>query len=205
MNQQRWLETARTIYSLSQAGLAYAQNPFDVERYKQLQHISAEIVSDHTNLATEEIESVFSLQAGYPTPKVDIRAALIEDGKILMVRELTDGNWSMPGGWEDLGDSPARVVERETFEESGYLVKAFKLVGVFNNSLLQPLDFYHAYKLVFLCQREGGDPRPSYESLEVAWQPIERLPELSTNRTPRRVLDEVLAHLAEPQRPSFFE
>jgi len=205
MKQQRWLETARTLYSLSQAGLAYSQNPFDVERYKQLQRISAEIVSDHTNLATDEIENVFSLQSGYPTPKVDVRAALVENGRILMVRELSDGNWSMPGGWADLGDSPARVAERETFEENGYVVKALKLVGVFNNSLIQPLDFYHAYKLVFLCQREGGEPRPSYESLEVTWQPIDRLPALSTNRTPRRVLDEVLAHLADPQRPSFFE
>lgn len=205
MKQQRWLETARTLYSLSQAGLAYSQNPFDVERYKQLQRISAEIVSDHSNLATDEIENVFSLQAGYPTPKVDVRAALVENGQILMVRELSDGNWSMPGGWADLGDSPARVAERETFEESGYVVKALKLVGVFNNSLIQPLDFYHAYKLVFLCQRESGEPRPSYESLEVAWQPIDCLPALSTNRTPRRVLDEVLEHIANPARESYFE
>lgn len=205
MSPMSWLETARTLYSLSQSGLAYSKNPFDLDRYRQLQQLSAEIVSQHTELTTEEIQNNFSLQAGYATPKVDIRGAVIEDGKVLMVRELADGKWSLPGGWADLGDSPAAMVIREIEEESGYIVMPSKLVGVFNNNLIEPLDFYHAYKLVFLCQRVGGQARTSFESLDVNWFPIRELPELSLNRTPQRVLEEIYAHLEEPERPTFYE
>lgn len=205
MKPFRWLETARALYSISQSGLAYSQNPFDLDRYRQLQQLSAEIVSHQTQLSAEDVQTSFKLQAGYATPKVDIRGAVIVDGKILMVRELTDGKWSLPGGWADLGDSPADMVIREVYEESGYHVQPRKLVGVFNGNLIDPLDFYHAYKLVFLCTITGGEARTSFESPEVDWFPINELPELSPNRTPTRVLNEIYAHVERPDRPTFYE
>lgn len=205
MRSQSWLDIARELFTLSRSGLAYSQNPFDLDRYKKLDELGAKIVSQNTDLSLEDVQRSFSMQAGYPTPKVDIRGVLIEDGKLLMVRELTDGKWSMPGGWADLGDSPAEVVIREVWEESGYEVKVRKLIGVFNGKLLEPLDFYHAYKMVFICDRVGGEARTSFESPEVDWFPLNALPELSPNRTPVRVLYEIRAHLADPARATFFE
>lgn len=212
MDHEKWLAYAREIYTLSQSGLTYNAKPFhededafDIERYRRLQEISAEIIAQHSLLATEEVMSTFALQRGYPTPKVDVRGAIIQNGEILLVKELADGRWSMPGGWADIGESAAEMVIREVKEESGFDVKIDKLVGVFNNNRSEPRDLFHAYKLVFLCSIIGGEARGSYETLQVGFFPLRELPILSTSRTNQRILDEVMAHYNNPSRTAFYE
>ncbi len=124
------MDWAQEIFSLSQAGLTYSQNEFDIERYKRLQQISAEMIESQSELKMESVLESFSMQAGYTTPKIDVRGAVIHDGKILLIQERMDGKWAMPGGWADLGNAPASVAEREVWEESGYRVKAQKVVAV---------------------------------------------------------------------------
>jgi len=200
-----WLTLAREIYTLSQAGLAYSKNDFDLERYQRLQEISAEIMAGQSALEKEAILESFSIQAGYPTPKVDVRGAVIRDGKILLVQEITDGRWSLPGGWADLGESPQEMVEREVLEESGMQVKARKVIAVYDACNFQPLEFWHAYKIIFLCDILGGEPTPSYETPDVRFFDPADLPPLSQNRTNQRILDEIFAHFADPDRPTAFD
>lgn len=207
MNSQHpdWLGWAREIYSLSQSGLTYSGNPYDIERYKRLQEITAEIIESQSNIPKESVLDSFSMQAGYITPKVDVRGAVIRDGKILLIQEKADGRWAMPGGWADLGNSPASVAEREVWEESGFRVKAEKVVAVIDANRIEPLEFYHAYKIIFLCKILGGEPRTSYETLAVDFFDLEHLPPLSFYRTNEDMLREVFAHIENPQRPAAFD
>ncbi len=204
-DNNKWIDWARAIFSLSQAGLAYSQNPFDIDRYKQLQEITAEMIASQSDLEKSAVLESFSMQAGYATPKVDVRAAVLRDGKILLIQEQSDERWAMPGGWADIGDSPASVAEREAWEESGYRVKAEKVIAVLDANQIEPMEFYHAYKLIFLCSFLEGEPRTSYETLAVDFFDPNKLPPLSLFRTNESMLKEVFAHVQDPLRPTAFD
>jgi ADP-ribose pyrophosphatase YjhB (NUDIX family) len=199
------MDWAREIFSLSQSGLTYSGNPYDIERYKRLQEITAEIIADQSTITKESALESFSMQAGYITPKVDVRGAVIRDGKILLIQERADGKWAMPGGWADLGNSPAFVAEREVWEESGFRVKAEKVVAVIDANRVEPFEFYHAYKLIFLCKLVDGEPHTSYETLAVDFFDPDHLPPLSSYRTDEDMLQEVFAHVENPDRLTSFD
>jgi 8-oxo-dGTP pyrophosphatase MutT (NUDIX family) len=168
--------------------------------------IAAEIVQKHTELSKEELTENFLAQPGYATVKVDVRGAVARQRKILLVQEASDGNWCMPGGWADVGDFPSETVAREVWEESGFRVLPQKIVGIFDaNRTGTPLEFYHAYKIVFLCDILEGEARPSNETLAVDFFPFDDLPPLSTNRTNENHLGEVLAHLRDANRATAFD
>ncbi len=200
-----WLQWAREIQAIAQIGLTYTTNEFDIQRYKRLTEIAAEIVASQTGLLASSTLESFQVQQGYATPKVDVRAATIRDEKILLVQERVDGRWSMPGGWADVGEFPSAVAAREAWEESGFTVKVDKLVGIFDANHIEPLQFFHAYKLIFLCSLVKGEPRPSNETLAADFFSLEALPPLSELRTNKRMLAEVFAHAADPSRPTYFE
>lgn len=201
----KWLEWAREIFSLSQSGLTYSGNPYDIERYKRLQEITAEMIEIQSGISRESALESFSMQAGYITPKIDVRGAVIRDGKILLIQERADGMWAMPGGWADLGDAPAAMVEREVWEESGFRVKAEKIVAVIDANRVEPFEFYHAYKIIFLCRLLNGEPRTSHETLAVDFFDLKHLPPLSVYRTNEAMLQEVFAHLEDPDRRTAFD
>ena len=201
----KWMEWAQEIFSLSQSGLTYSGNEYDVERYKRLQEITAEMIASQSEIEMELVLKSFSMQAGYITPKVDVRGAVIKDGKILLIQERADDWWAMPGGWADLGNSPASVAEREVWEESGYRVKAEKVLAVIDANRIEPFEFYHAYKIIFLCTLLDGEPRTSYETLAVDFFDPNQLPPLSIYRTNEDMIHEVFAHLQNPARPTAFD
>lgn len=207
MNHQppKWMDWAREIFSLSQSGLTYSGNEYDIERYKRLQAITAEIIASESEMTKEFVLDSFSMQAGYITPKVDVRGAVVQDGKILLIQERADDKWAMPGGWADLGNSPASVAEREVWEESGYRVKAEKVVAVIDANRIEPMEFYHAYKLIFLCRLLDGEPRISYETLAIDFFDPDHLPPLSVYRTNETMVREVFAHIQDPHRPAAFD
>ena len=200
------IKWAREIQALSQSGLAYQQNEYEKERYSRLMEIAAEMTASESNLKKQTILDNFNLQPGYATPKVDVRGAIFRDGKILLVQERSDKKWSMPGGWADVGDLPSETIEREVKEESGFAVKAKKIVAVFDaNRDGIPLNFYHAFKIIFLCEIISGDARPSYETLSVDFFDFANLPPLSSSRTNERHLNEIRQHLNKPNRPVYFD
>jgi ADP-ribose pyrophosphatase YjhB (NUDIX family) len=205
-SSSKWLDWAREIQALTQTGLTFSQIEYDIMRYHRLEEIAAEIVAAYTTLPTPEILENFRLQPGYATPKIDVRGAVIRDGKILLVQERSDGGWTMPGGWADVGDAPSAMVAREVWEESGFEVQVEKLVAVYDANRVPGvrMEFYHAYKLVFLCTITGGEARPSNETSAVDFFGMDHLPPLSIYRTDRQMLKEVFAHFTDPARPAAF-
>jgi ADP-ribose pyrophosphatase YjhB (NUDIX family) len=202
----RWLQWAREIQSIAQIGQTYAVNDWQRQRYQRLTEISAEIISEHTNHPIERILESFVVQPGYATPKVDVRGAVFRDRKILLVREVIDGGWTMPGGWAEVGDSPTRGAEREVWEESGFLVRARKLIGVYDANRAEPMELYHAVKLVFLCELTGGEARTSNETSEVGFFAQDEIPQpFAGERTRARHIEDAFRAHAIPDMPTLFE
>jgi ADP-ribose pyrophosphatase YjhB (NUDIX family) len=205
-NLPRWLEWAREIQAISQTGYHYSENEYERERYRRLSEIAAEIMSEHRALEYAPLEQVFREQIGYATPRVDVRGAVFRDGKLLLVRERADGGWTMPGGWADVGDIPSEAAEREVWEEAGFLVKAKKVLGVYDANRTGPLEIFHAFKIVFLCEFISGEGRPSYETSEVGFFAFDEMPEpLSGERTKSRHIYDAFRALAEPAAPTVFD
>src|SRR5687768_8074266 len=127
----RWLDWARSLQTIAQAGLHYSRDPFDRERFEQVQGVAAEIIAEHTHGDVASMLQTLRAEPGYVTPKVDIRAVVFDRDRLLLVKESSDGCWAVPGGWADVGESPAEVAVREVREEAGYDVRATKLLAVF--------------------------------------------------------------------------
>lgn len=199
----KWLEWMRTLTTVSQAGLAYSKDPFDRERYQQLSMLCLEIASHHSGESLERVTGKLELEKGYPTPKVDVRAVVFRDARVLMVRESSDGRWALPGGWADLGLSPSQVAVKEVKEETGYAVKPVKLLEVIG---LHPVpSLFSVYKLLIRCELQGGEAATSHETTEVGWFSRDALPELSERRTRPDHLSRVFAHHDDPQRVTGFD
>ena len=125
----KWIDFAVRIQSIAQAGLQYGKDKYDKERYEQLRKISAEMISAKTDIPIDKVCDLFCNETGYQTPKVDTRAAVFVDNKILLVRE-NNGTWSLPGGWCDVDQSVASNTVKEVKEETGFTVSAEKLISV---------------------------------------------------------------------------
>jgi len=243
-----WLRWGRELQALAQTGLAFGKTDYDLERYRRVMAIAAEIVAAGAAGAVAAVDAAgaasdlsaataagpmaagatppsgaapgvpvvsaeagalldrFLAHLGYATPKVDVRAAVVRDGRILLVQERMDERWAMPGGWADVGEAPSAMVAREVLEESGLVVVPRRLIAVFDaNREGRRLELFHAYKMVFLCEEAGGTLQPGVETLAAEFFPFDALPPLSTARTNDRYLAEVRAHLADPRRPVFFD
>jgi len=201
----KWLEWAREIQAISQTGLHYAENDYQVQRYSRLSEISAEIISSHVDMENAELIEIFNQQIGYATPRIDVRGAVFQAGKLLMVRERLDGGWTMPGGWVDVGDTPSGAVEREVYEESGFEVKSRKVIGVYDANRSSPLEIFHAFKIVFLCDILCGEASTSDETSEVEFYSRSELPTiLSGERTRPRHLEDAFTALSR-ELPTYFD
>jgi ADP-ribose pyrophosphatase YjhB (NUDIX family) len=204
-SEPQWLAWAKRIQAIAQAGLTYSESSYDQDRYQALRALSVEIMASHLELADGErprLAELFASDYGYPTPKVDVRAFVAADGKILMVRERVDGRWSIPGGWADVGSSPAEMAVRETAEESGYQVKARRLLAVWDKARHNPSPFpADVYKLVVACDLVGGDGTAGSETLEVGWFAPDRLPELSVGRITAAQIHRLAELHAHPELP----
>lgn len=202
----QWLKWAREIHQIGQTGLYFTQNEFDRQRFQRLMDIAADMINDHVDQPLEEVQAALCAQPGYITPKVDVRGAVFKDGQILMVKEMLDGLWSLPGGYADVNESPSSMVEREIMEETGIKAKARRVVGVYEaNHDRDPVNVFHCYKVLFLCDYLEGSPRPSFETLEVKFYSLDELPELSIHRTQERHIREAFLHLQDTNRPAVFD
>ena len=199
-----WLETAKRIEALARAGLAYSENPYDIERYRELQQISYKMMEEYSGTPVEVIRDLFKGESGYPTPKVDIRGMVIRDDKILMIQEKTDRRWALPGGWADIGFSPKQVAEKEILEEAGLEVKALRLLAVHDKNFHDhPPTPVHVYKFFILCSDSGGEPVPGSETLDAGFFPVEELPPLSVERNTAKQIREMynLSKRPDPEVP----
>lgn len=203
-----WLDWARSLAAIAQAGLTYAQDPFDRERYEQIRRLGAEIAAAHTGQSMRAIDGFFASERGYPTPKLDVRAVVIHGGRILLVREREDGGWALPGGWADIGESPARAAERETAEEAGVEVSARKLIALIDREQRgHPPHPEYSYKALFACVARAADPQPraGAEVTDAGFFAPDALPPLSLARTLPAQIELGFAHAADPGLPTAFD
>ncbi|MBH8561828.1 NUDIX hydrolase [Nostoc sp. CENA67] len=204
--QPKWLEWAQKLQAIAQIGLTYSEGPYDIERYKQLRAIAAEIMATYSKVEHGYVLDLFAQEIGYATPKVDVRGAVFRDNTILLVKERADGYWTLPGGWADVGESPSEVVVKEIFEESGYQTRPIKLLAVYDRDKQghPPFPFY-IYKLFFQCEIIGGSPSTSLETEEVNFFLEDALPELSLGRVLPAQITRLFHHYRHPDLPTDFD
>jgi ADP-ribose pyrophosphatase YjhB (NUDIX family) len=200
---------AKRLQAIAQTGLTYAQDHYDIERYRSVRQIAAEMLAASSRgLSSTELIDLFARDVGYATPKVDVRAAVFSEEGLLLVRERSDGAWTLPGGWADVGDSPSLAAVREVKEESGYDVVARKLAAVFDRDHARhqhPPMPYHVYKLFFLCEAIGGAAKTSVETDAVSFFPEDRIPPLSIERVTLEQITHLFHHHRHPEWPTSFD
>ncbi len=179
---QLWLDWAVELQALAQAGLAYTKDAFDRERFERIRAISAEILSHQSEIPFEKAVELFCNESGYQTPKLETRAAVFSEERILLVQEK-DGRWSLPGGWVDVNKSIRENAEKEVWEEAGLRVKAKRLIALHDrNRHNKPVFAYGICKVFVLCEALDGAFRENLETVASGYFPLEHLPELSEDR-----------------------
>lgn len=185
---KRWLAWAVELQSLAQAGLTYGKDGFDLERYARIREISAEILAHMTELPVEKVTGLFCNETGYQTPKLDTRAAVFQEGKILLVRER-DGRWALPGGWCDVNVSVGENTVKEVKEEAGLDVIPRRIIAVQDRAKHNlPVYAYGVCKIFVQCDAAGGQFTPNLETTEARYFPPDQLPPLAEEKnTPAQV------------------
>jgi ADP-ribose pyrophosphatase YjhB (NUDIX family) len=201
-----WLRWVKRLQAIAQEGLTYARDDYDLGRYERLRGIAAEILAAYSTGELEEAHALLDLETGPATPKVDVRAAVFKGGEILLVKEPEDGRWSVPGGWADVGETPAESAVREVHEESGYRVRAVRLISAYDRDRQghTPLP-YHVYKLVFLCEILAEPPAPAVEADGVGFFGEHELPGLSLSRVTSTQIRHFFEHYRRPELPADFD
>ena len=201
---ERVRRVAIALAAMSQTGLAFTENEYDRHRYTAAGELAAELLSVLTGASDLALE--LGHDTGYATPKVDVRGALFDaDDRVLLMRERSDGRWSLPGGWADPLDTPTAAVVREIREETGYGAEVVSLVGCWDRDTQGHLPALpvSVYKLFFLCRSVGSAIEPeALETLEIGWFGLDDLPELSLGRVSPYEIGRCLAHHRDPSLPT---
>jgi ADP-ribose pyrophosphatase YjhB (NUDIX family) len=203
------LSWTKRLQAIAQTGLTYAKDEYDIERYRNVRQVAAEMLAAKiSGVSATQLVDLFARDIGYATPKVDVRAAVFTDKGLLLVRERSDGAWTLPGGWADVGDSPSLAAVREVKEESGYDVVARKLVAVYDRDHERhghPPMPYHVYKLFFLCETVGGVAKAGIETDAVSFFAENRIPPLSLARVTPEQITHLFGHHRHPEWPTSFD
>ena len=201
-----WLIIGRELRAIAQIGLTFNQDPFDRQRYERIRELAAALIAQQSGLDDGAVLDYFRRETGYATPKVDVRAAAFFEGKVLLVKEISDGAWTLPGGWADVNQSAAECVVREVTEESGYRVRALKLAAVYDyRKRNRPRHLDSIYKMFFICELVGGSASASIETSEAGFFPRDALPPLSVGRTTTQQIARMFEHAEQPELPADFD
>lgn len=189
-NQQpEWLEWAKELQFIAQAGLTYSKDAFDIERFERIREISAEIVNRQTGLPLEKVKDLFCNEEGFQTPKLDTRAAIFKDNKILLVKEK-NGTWSLPGGWVDVNQTIKSNTIKEVKEEAGLDVEATRIIAVQDRNLHNlPPYAYNVCKVFVLCEAQGGDFQPNIETIESGYFSLDEIPPLAEEKNNKEQIE----------------
>ena len=186
---EKWLELIIEIQSLAQNGLAYTNNVYDKERFERLRDISAEMLSMKTDLSLEKVKDLFCNEKGYQTPKLDTRAVIFKDDKILLVKE-NNGTWSLPGGWVDVLESVASNTVKEAKEETGLDVVPKRIIAIQDrNKHNKPIYAYGICKIFVLCEVIGGKFEKNIETIETNYFSLDELPLLAEAKTNKEQIE----------------
>lgn len=179
---EKWLEWAVELQSIAQAGLFYGKDEYDMERYEQIRDIAAEMISYKTDIPVEKVKDLFCSEVGYQTPKLDTRAAIFQDNKILLVKE-SNGTWSLPGGWVDVSLSVRENVIKEVKEEAGLDVTPRTVIAVQDREKHNlPIYAYKVCKIFVLCTVDGGVFEKNLETVDSGYFGEQELPLLALEK-----------------------
>lgn len=188
-NKEPWLKWAVELQAIAQAGLFYGKDCFDKERYERIREISAEMLSCKTGLSMEKVKDLFCGDIGYQTPKIDTRAAIFQNGKILLVHEA-NGTWALPGGWCDVDLSVAENTVKEVKEEAGLDVIVKRVIAVQDREKHNlPVYAYKICKIFLECEAIGGEFIPNIETTGFAYFGLDELPELAAEKNTREQIE----------------
>ncbi|MGE6597092.1 NUDIX hydrolase [Bacillus proteolyticus] len=197
----KWIDWVKQIQSIAQAGLMYSKDVYDIERFQQLRDISVSMMSHYTNTDWEIVENLFASETGYQTPKVDIRAVIFQNEKLLFVKEKSDRKWALPGGWADIGYTPTEVAAKEVLEETGYKVDHFRLLAIFDKEKHQPSpSATHIYKVFIGCEIVGGEKKLSIETEDIDFFSENEIPDLSIARNTEWQIKEMFAFMKDQNK-----
>ncbi|WP_337042699.1 NUDIX hydrolase [Emticicia sp. 17c] len=208
MDSLNWLAVSQRLQALAHTGLAYCENEYDRERYEEIKLMSQQIMAQLSNAPIAQIMTLIPDEIGYQTPKVDIRAIIFKGtDELLMVQEKIDNhNWTVPGGWADVGYTPFEVAEKEVMEETGLLVRAVRLLAVFDKKKHpHPYQPWYVYKFFILCEVTGGELlNQTNETSGIAWIKRNKLPDLtlSTDRATFSQLEQMFLFADNPDLPT---
>lgn len=181
-NELQWVKLAMELQFLSQGGITYSKDVFDIERFERIREISAEMISLGSGYITDHVKEVFCNETGFQTPKLDTRAAIFNKNKILLVKEK-NGTWSLPGGWVDVNESIKTNTVKEVKEEAGLDVIPMKLIAVQDRNLHNiPLYAYGVTKAFVLCEILGGEFSANIETIESKYFSLTELPQLAEEK-----------------------
>jgi len=212
--QERHLDLMRRIAALARTGLHFTgtqyrsdgSREFDRERYEEIGQLVNDLLTMHVAARPEELLTAWRADDGYITPKVDVRGAVFRDGRILLVRERSDGKWTLPGGWADVNETPTQAVEKEIVQESGFIAKAVKLAAIYDRRRRNvPNSVFYIWKLFFICELTGGEARISNETDGVEFFARDQLPPLSSGRTIEWQIERMFAHYEDRSLPTEFD
>lgn len=204
--EPEWLPWARRLQFIARNGLTFAQDAYDIARYEQVREVAGEMLSRLGNLPIDAVATQLAAERGYGTPKLDVRAFVLQPEGILLVRERSDGRWTLPGGWIDVGESSSDAAARETAEESGYIVRPERLLALYDRRRhAHPPMISHVYKVFLDCAVEGRGGRLENETDAVGFFPLDRLPDLSTERVVAAQLVRLAEIHAHPEWPADFD
>ena len=200
-----WLKWAIEIQAIAQNGLTYCTDVYDQERYERLREIAAEMISHKSGIPAEQVKTLFCNETGYQTPKLDTRAAIIENEKILLVQEKT-GLWALPGGWADVTETIASNTVKEVREEAGLEAKAERIVALQDHNLRNEHPYvYNICKVFVLCRRLGGQFQPNSETIASDWFALDTLPELAVTKTTEEQIKLCFQAAADPHWQPVFD
>jgi len=202
-----WLGWAQRLLAIAQNGLTFAKDPYDIERYHALRTIGAEMLAAGSDLKIDLVQGLLGKETDYATPKVDVRGVIFRGDQLLLVRERSDGKWTLPGGWADVGGSPAANVEREILEEAGLRTRAERILAVYDRALHphEPPFAFHIYKIFMLCTILNGKEAPGSETDQVDYFAENHLPELSLSRVTPGQIRRMFEHHRNPALPADFD
>ncbi|MDN6639867.1 MAG: NUDIX hydrolase [Tetragenococcus sp.] len=197
-----YLATYKELLSIAQAGLHYGNDSFDRFRYQELNDLALQLLQSLGDEPQEVINDLFSHESGYQTPKVDVRAWITQNDKVLLVEDSKTKEWSLPGGYADVGFTPKENVQNEVYEETGLTVNVRQLKAVFDTNLRKDIpQAFQYYKLVFDCEILSGSFTENMETSQMAYFALDKLPILSKKRTTK----EQLVQLMQQKTPGNFE
>lgn len=199
IKRKKWLEWAMELQGLAQGALYYCKDKYDIERFERIREISAEILSEYTDLSVEKVTELFCGEKGYQTPKIDVRAAVFRESKVLLVQE-ENGLWSMPGGWADADLSVKENTIKEVKEEAGLDVSAGRVIAIQdrkNHNI--PLYAYNICKIFVECTVLGGHFVKNLETVDSGWFSQNDLPPLAEDKITEEQIEMCFQASKNPQ------